>query len=125
MDELVRYGPWVISGIALLLAWSATAASSRARARVDLLERGLAAQVPPRAAASSTPAEPAASPESPPRTTAFEVRLGALEERIAKLAARVDYAAQPDPDDVTPMRPPAPTTVEPLPAPRAGWRMFP
>ena len=130
MDELVRFGPWVLSAIALLLAWSASVAASGARARAAALERTLATLRPASPAAVSltsnvVAAGEATAPPAAPRSTAFEVRLGALEERIAKLSDRVAYVARPDPDDVTPMRPPVPSTVEPSTAPLAGWRMFP
>ncbi len=119
MDDLVRYGPWVLSLVALLLAWSASLAASRARASADAHERAFVAAPP------ETPATPAADACAPARPTGFEERLGALEVRIATLADRVAFVARPDPDDVTPMRPPVPSTVEPVTAPRAGWRMFP
>ena len=120
MDELVRYGPMLLSSIALLLAWSASRRASRALPRDA--HRLVSA---PRPMPAPSPPPPAPVPVGPPRVTGLEERLGALEERLSKLSAAVAFAARPDPDDVAPMRPPTPTTVEPLAAPRAGWRMFP
>lgn len=133
MDDLVRYGPWLLSSIALLLAWSASRAASAGRIRGEPAGASTDAPRAPspagRAAASPDPVVTATSGllPAPPasRPTALEERLGALEERLHTLSEAVAFAARPEPDDVAPMRPPAATTAEPLPAPRAGWRMFP
>lgn len=114
MDDLVRYGPWLVATVALLLAWCALKAAARARSDAAAV----------RAAVSAPPAKVEVMP--PARgSTVLEERIGALEARVASLTSAVADAARPDPDDVAPMRPPVPTTVEPLVAPRSGWRMFP
>jgi hypothetical protein len=138
MDDLLLYGPWVLCVGAVLLAGGARVAASRALARLTALENAVASlRAPaPRPSPSATPspspavAAPAASargaePAAGPCAAVLEERLGALEARLATLASAVSDAAVPEPDDVAPMRPPVPSSVEPVAAPRSGWRMFP
>lgn len=132
MDDVLLYGPWVLSAGALLLATSAWRAAARAKGRAGELERTVAAlrappsaSVPPPAAAPSAPPPRVPDAGPGPCPAVLEERLGALEARLATLATTVRDAATPPPDEVAPMRPPVPSSVEPVAAPRSGWRMFP
>lgn len=118
MDDLVRYGPWLASAVALLLAGIALRVATRARSQ----------PVAP-LAAELTSARPSPPPDPAVRILeerrSLEERLGSLERRLDALCAGVAELSRPEPEVVAPMRPPVPTTVEPLAAPRSGWRMFP
>lgn len=119
MDDLVRYGPWLACAVALLLAGIALRVATRARSQP------VAPLAPELSSAPPTPPPPDPAVRILEERRSLEERLGSLERRMDALSAGVADLSRPEPEVVAPMRPPVPTTVEPLAAPRSGWRMFP
>lgn len=132
MDEMVRFGPAVLSVLALVLAWRAARRAARERAhRIEFERAFLATHAAARAAPASAPEAAGGAHGVSPLPSSFEERLGALDAHLSRLSDVVADLGRPSPDDVAPMRPPARTPVEPAPSLpsaaslRAGWRMFP